>query len=199
MEIEEIAETIAEHEAEEKVEDGFRRRAALLISVLAMILAITTLGSNKTTKELIATSIAVSDSWAYYQAKGIRQNATNLALDQVEALLVAPGVTGEFRQVLEGRGQRYREAIKHYDSEADGSGRKELAAKARELEHERAQAERREASFSFAEALLQIAIVLASAAVTTGARFLIKGAAFLGVIGFLLSLNAYFLIIDLPV
>lgn len=199
MEINEIAETIAEREAKDEREEGFRKRTALLISALAMVLAITALGSNKNGKELIGTAISVSDTWAYYQAKGIRQTATSLAADEVETQLADPALTSpELRRMLETRLARYKDAIRHYDTEADGSGRKELAAKARHLEHEREAAEIRESHFALAEGLLQIAIVLASAGVTTGARFLVKTAGAFGVLGALLSLDAFTLAVVLP-
>ncbi len=199
MEISEIAETIAEREAKDEKEDGFRRRTALLISILAMILAITALGSNKTSKEMIGTAIAASDTWSYYQAKGTRSTATQLAADTVQAQLTAPALAPETRKLLEEQLGRYREAIRHYETEADGSGRKELAAKARELEHERDEAELKEHHFALAEGLLQIAIVLASAGVTTGARFLVKGAAVLGLGGAVLAVDAFTLLVVLPV
>ncbi|MDR3436816.1 DUF4337 domain-containing protein [Telmatospirillum sp.] len=199
MEINEIAETIAEREAKDEKEDGFRRRTALLISVLAMILAITAIGAGKTSKELIGTAITVSDTWAFYQAKGTRETATKLAIDTVEAQLAAPAVTPEVRKLLEDQLQRYRDAVTHYETEADGSGRKELASKARSLEHERETLEVRENHFALAEGLLQIAIVLASAGVTTGARFLVKGAAGLGGVGALLAVDAFTLLVILPI
>ena len=199
MEINEIAETIAEREAKDEREDSFRRRAALLISILAMVLAITVLGGNKTGKELIGAAIAASDTWAFYQAKGVRQTATQLAVDAVETELAAPGTSPEVRRLLDLRLARYRDAIKHYESEADGSGRKELAAKARQIEEERDSAERREALFAFAEALLQIAIVLASAGVTTGARFLVRAAAGVGVAGTIMAADAFTLLVALPI
>jgi hypothetical protein len=198
MEISEIAETIAEREAKDEHEEGFRRRTALLISVLAMILAITALGSNKTSKELIGSAIAASDTWAFYQAKGVRQTATRLAADEVETLLAEPNSPPEVHKLLESRLTRYRDAITHYETEADGTGRKELAVKAQKLEHERDLAEVREGHFAFAEGLLQIAIVLASAGVTTGARFLVKGAGVLGSLGTLLSIDAFTLLVVLP-
>jgi len=198
MEISEIAETIAEREAKDEHEEGFRRRTALLISGLAMVLAITALGANKTSKELIGSAIAASDTWAFFQAKGIRQTETGLAADAVETALAEPNTTPEVRTRLEGLLAHYRDAIKHYETESDGSGRKELAAKARTLEHEREMAEVRESHFAFAEGLLQIAIVLASAGVTTGARFLVKAAGGLGLIGTLLAVDAFTLLVVLP-
>lgn len=198
MEISEIAETIAEREAKDEHEEGFRRRTALLISALAMVLAITALGANRTSKELIGDAIAASDTWAFFQAKGIRQTATGLAADEVETSLAEPDIAPEMRTRLEARLARYRDAMAHYETETDGSGRKELAAKARMLEHERERAEVREGHFALAEGLLQIAIVLASAGVTTGARFLVKAAGGLGAIGALLAVNAFTLLVVLP-
>jgi shikimate kinase len=199
MEINEIAETIAERESKDEREEGFRRRTALLISALAMALALTSLGGNKTSKELIGDAIAASDTWAFYQAKSIRQTVTRLAADEVETLLAEPNGSPEARKMLEGRLARYRDNIAHYETESDGSGRKELAAKAETLEHERDRAEVREDHFSLAEGLLQIAIVLASAGVTTGARFLVKAAGVLGLIGVLLAVDAFTLLVVLPI
>ena len=198
MEIEQIAETIAEREKQEEKEDHFRRRTALLISALAMVLAITALGGNKTTKDLLADNIRVSDTWSYYQAKGVRETSTRLALDQVETMLVTPDLPAPLKARLEEPVRHYRDAITHYETESDGSGRKELKAKAEELEHRRDEAEHREHGFALAEAALQIAIVLASAAAATDTRFLVKAAAALGVVGLLLSVNAFYLFVHLP-
>ncbi|HIJ62573.1 MAG TPA: DUF4337 domain-containing protein [Rhodospirillaceae bacterium] len=198
MEIEEIAESIAEHEAKEEKEDNFRRRTAVLISLLAMVLAITALGGNKTTKDLIATNIRVSDTWSFYQAKGVRETSTKLALDQVETMLVTPDLPAPVKARLQDLTARYRDNITHYETETDGSGRKELKAKAEALEHQRDEVEHREHGFALAEAALQIAIVLASAAAATDTRFLVKGAAAIGVLGTLLSVNAFFLLVHLP-
>ncbi len=199
MEINEIADTIAEHEAKEEKEHVGRRRVALLISALAMVLAITALGGNKTTKQLIALSIESSDTWAFFQAKTLRQAVLSLSADDAEGQLAAGhDLPAEVRLGFEARIKKYRDTATRYESEADGSGRKELMAKARHIEHEREIAEKREASFAYAEALLQIAIVLASAAVASGVRFLVKGAAAVGVIGTLLAINAFFLLVEIP-
>jgi len=199
MEANEVAEKLVEFEEKENREDSFRRRVALLISVLAMLLAIVSAAGGKTAKEMITAAIGASDSWAFYQAKSIRQTSYQLAGDEIETLLLAnPGLSEEARKTLTERQTHYRDTVKRYDSEADGSGKKELQEKARELEHERDVATAREPYFAFAEALLQIAIVMASAAVATGARFLIKLAAGVGVVGVLLALDGWTLLLALP-
>jgi hypothetical protein len=197
-EIKEIAEGIAEFEKKEEKEDGFRRMVAVLISVLALLLAITALGSNRTNKELFGASIQASDTWGFYQAKTIRQTAFALAADEADGLAAIPGLPPEAKATLTGKAQKYRDTVLRYESEADGTGKKELMDKAREIEHQRVEAEHREHFFGIAEALLQIAIVLASAAVASGVRFLVGFAGVFGLSGLLLSINAFTLLVALP-
>jgi nitroreductase len=81
-----------------------------------------------------------------------------------------------------------------YESDPkEGDGKKELMAKARSFESDRARAQRKDPYFDFAEALIQIAIVLASVTIITGARALLAGSIGLGVIGALLMVNGFML------
>ncbi|HLN24690.1 MAG TPA: DUF4337 domain-containing protein [Patescibacteria group bacterium] len=198
MEVNEVAEQIAEFEKKEEKEDGYRRMVAVLISVLALLLAITALGSNRTSKELFTANIRASDTWNFYQAKTIRQTAFSLAADEAESLGSIPNLSPEAKTALAAKAQKYRDTATRYESEADGTGKKELMLKAREIEHQREEAEHREHYFGFAEAMLQIAIVLASAAVASGVRFLVGLSVGLGVFGLLLSINAFTLLVALP-
>ena len=198
MEIEDVAEQVAEFEKKEEKEDSFRRMVAVLISVLALLLAITALGSNRTSKELFGASIQASDTWSFYQAKTIRQTAFLLAADEADSLGAIPNLPPEAKAALTAKAQKYRDTATRYESEADGTGKRELMAKAREIEHQREEAEHQEHYFGFAEAMLQIAIVLASAAVASGVRFLVGFSAGLGLFGLLLSINAFTLLVALP-
>lgn len=198
MEINEVAEQIAEFEKKEEKQDIFRRKVALLISVLALLLAVTALGGNKTTKELLGASIEASDVWNFYQAKTIRQTAYLLAAEEGDSWLSSTALPDPAKQALAERVKQYRDTVARYESEANGTGKKELKEKAEAIEHRRAEAEHREHGFSLAEAMLQIAIVLASAAVASGARLLVNLAAGLGAIGGLLSINAFLLLVTLP-
>jgi hypothetical protein len=47
---------------------------AIFISMLAVVLAICSMGGGNATKEMMGASIIVNDTWAFYQAKNIRQN-----------------------------------------------------------------------------------------------------------------------------
>src|SRR5437762_13526086 len=85
-------------------EARFRRRAAVAIGVLAMLLAISGLGGGNATKEMLNANIQASDTYAFYQAKAIRQTSNQLAADQLEALLVVNStVSADARATLQGQ------------------------------------------------------------------------------------------------
>src|SRR5262249_45482824 len=82
----EIGDTIAESGHEAHGEASFRRVAAVILGVMAMLLAIASLFGEAAMKDTINFNIKASDTYAFYQAKNERQTATHLAADQLEAL-----------------------------------------------------------------------------------------------------------------
>ena len=81
---------LAEEKAEHAEADRFRNRAAMLIAVLAAVLAIGGLGGGNATDDMIASNIGASDTWAFFQAKNIRQTAYEIAADEIDVALMAP-------------------------------------------------------------------------------------------------------------
>ena len=201
--IAEIREERAEHEADEK----FRNRAALLIAILAAALAIGSLGGGNATDDLVHNNIKASDTWAFYQAKNVRQTAYRLAADELEVRLAAPGRAPEARRALEEKLGRYRETIARYDDEPDprapgdslrGEGKKQLSAQARAYERERERAGARDGNFDYSEVFLQLAIVLGSVAILATSRRVLAVSVALGALGTLLMLNGFLLLFPLP-
>ena len=178
-------------------DDRFRRRGGLAIGVLAMLLAITSLGGDNATKEMINANIQASDTWAFYQAKNIRQTSIQLAADEVESLLLSqPNLTAEARAQLQQRLDRYKATIARYESEpATGEGKQELQARAQAFEAQRQQ----DPNFDYSQALFQIAIVLGSVSILTASRSLLALGLALGIIASLLLLNGFLLLVDLPI
>src|SRR5262249_61240297 len=59
------------------------------IGVLAVLLAICGVGGANATKDATRANIEASNTWAFFQAKNIRRNATNLAADQLDMFRAA--------------------------------------------------------------------------------------------------------------
>jgi Domain of unknown function (DUF4337) len=116
--------------------EGFRRLAAIYVGVVAMLLAISALGGGKATKEMLSANIHASDTYAFAQAKYLRQTANELAADQLEfELNHLPGLSDEGKAKAAERVQHYRGNAARYASDpTTGEGREQLLAKAKEWE-----------------------------------------------------------------
>ena len=202
--IQELQEDRAEAEASEK----FRNRAALLISILAMLLAIGSLGGGNATDDMVHGNIKASDTWAFYQAKNVRQTQYRLAADRLQLELADPGLTPEARAAAQQQLARYQETIKRYDDEPDprapqdslrGEGKKQLSAQARSYERVRERAEAQDGNFDYSEVFLQLAIVLGSVAILATSRAVLTFSMVLGAIGTLLLINGFALLFPLPI
>lgn len=205
MEAHEIAEQIHEHAAPHHASEhdvhhqGFRRLTGIYIGIVAMLLAIATLGGAEATKEMLNANIHASDTYAFYQAKYIRQLNYQTASDQMSLLAaIGTGLPAETRAHVGQLVKQYRDTAKRYESEpATGNGKKELLAQARHWEHLRDHAAAQIPNFEYAEALYQIAIVLGSVAIVAASPWLLAGSGTLAVGAALLTANGYFLVLPL--
>lgn len=191
--------------AEQRAVEQFRTRAAIIIAVLAMLLAIASLGGENATKEMINANILASDTWAFYQAKNIRQTDFRLAAEELELHL--PTLPPEQQEAARQRIESYKATVARYESEPDpddptnplkGEGKKELSAQARNWEARRARAQAQDPNFDYSTALFQIAIVLSSVAIVTTSRPILGLGLGLGAVATALMLNGYFMFFDLP-
>ena len=165
-----------------------------------MLLAIAALGGAEATKEMLNANIHASDTYAFYQAKNIRQTLYQTSAAQLE--LLAAGATalsdGDKAKTAEVI-KRYRDTAARYESEpANGEGKKELMAKAKDWDAKRDHAAARLPNFEYAEAAFQIAIVLGSVAIVASSPWLLGLSGVLSVSGILLTLNGYLLHLPLP-
>ncbi len=199
----EPAEQIAE--ARESADESFKNRAALIIAFMATLLAITSLGGGNAAEDMANNNIHASDTWAFYQAKSIRQTTMRVAADGLEAdLLANPNMSPEARAFAQKKLEEYRSTAARYEDEPDeadpgdplkGEGRKQLTARAKDYEAQRERAQKQDPNFDFAEALFQIAIVLASVAILAASRPVLRAALVAGGVATLLMLNGYFLFV----
>jgi Domain of unknown function (DUF4337) len=185
---------------QEKTNDRFKQRAAILISVLAMLLAITSLGGNNATKEAATNNVLAANFYNFYQAKNVRQTAIMLSADQIElAVLNDQSIPDDAKAALRKKVEDYRKTVARYESEPETSeGKKELLAKAKEHETRRDRALRQDPYFDYAQALLQIAIVLISVSIISELGWLVAAGGVLGVVGALLMANGFMLLVEVP-
>jgi hypothetical protein len=205
VEASEIAEKIGEahhdhHASQAEADASFRRLTGIYLGVVAMLLAIASLGGSNATKVMLNANIEASDIYGFYQSKNIRQTIYQITAEELEGQLLAqPGMPEEAKAKIEKAIQRYRSRAERYESDpATGEGRTELLAKAKEWEAKRDQAAERDPNFDFADALFQIAIVLGSVSIVAASRTLVKLSGALAVAGSLLMINGYFLVVHLP-
>jgi hypothetical protein len=200
----EIAESIPGHEDERahgaEIDDRFRKFTGIYVGVVAMLLAIATLGEVNATKQMLSANIFASDTYAYYQAKVLRQAVFETAAAQIDTVLAAqPGMPAGPKAKAAALVARYQaSAARAVSDPKSGHGQKELIAKAKEWEKKRARAEERNPNFEFAAALYQIAIVLGSVSLVAASRRLLDLSGILAALGTLLMLNGYFLLVPMP-
>ena len=192
---------IHEERADNEAAESFRNRAALLIALLAAVLAVGGLGGGNATDDMIGSNIKASDTWAFYQAKNVRQTMYEIEAGKLKAALAAGSVAPAERAAAEARLKDYESTISRYDSEPDaddptkGEGKKELSAQARAYEAAFEQASARDNNFDLAEVAFQLALVLGSVAILAVNRWILGLSLALGIAGSLLTLNGFLLLV----
>lgn len=190
-----IAEGVHAHGAE-----MFRRRAAVVIGVIAMLLAIASLGGENAMKETINFNILASDTYSFYQARNERQATYGVAAAELEAMIAShPDWPASAREAVGRTIADYRATVARYESDPKtGEGKRELLDKARAYEAKRDHAQRQDINFDYGRALFQIAIVLGSVSIVATSRALLGLACGLAALATLLSINGFFLLFEIP-
>ena len=149
-EIKAEAKPLSRSEREAQIKD----KAGWVIVVLAALLAINTYLGNGNSGRVLNNTIDANNTWAFYQAKSIKGTLAEMALDDAVARKDVAKVAALSKKIA------------RYESDPEtGEGKKELMAKARALEADRAVAKSRSPWYTFAGSLFQIAIVLLSASI----------------------------------
>jgi hypothetical protein len=176
------------------------RWTGVYIGVLAVILAICSMGGGNAAKDATLKNIEAANTWSFFQAKNLRRQALRLRVDELETLrdtnLSIPEAT---KTAIDGKIANYKAEDQTLTSnEKTGEGLDQLWARGKALEAERDRAMQKDPYFDYAEALLQIAIVLASIAIISGGSALLIGSGILGALGALLTINGFTLLVSIP-
>ena len=170
--LERAHETIEKHSSHS---DPWARWVAILVSMLAAVLALSEIGGKAAQNAYLTHHVALSNEWAFYQAKNLR---AVMRTSEAALLSSLPNAQDPATQTRIKDANEY--IVRMRDDPAGGEGMKQLAVKAKELETERDEAEHRYHNYEYAVGALQIAIVLASVSVVTRMRAMTYGAAAIG-------------------
>src|SRR5207302_1869594 len=123
-----------------------------------------------------------SDTWAFFQAKTIRQTTLRTA---AQALTLEVAVLSEeAKPATQKQIDDWQKTVARYETEPEtNESRKELMVRAKAAERDRDLSLAKYHQYEFASAAYQIGIVLASPAVITGMLVLAYAAGGLGVFG----------------
>lgn len=148
-----------------------KKRAAIVVTIFAALLAISTLLGGSNSSKILGNTIAANNQWAWYQAKNVRSVIYATTADTTKGSL----------------SEHYREEARRMKVDMD-----DLAAKAKALEVERDLAKAKAPYFTYAGSLLQIGIVLSTAAILAVAMPLFWGSVGVGSLGAVLFFYAQF-------
>lgn len=171
-------------EFRKQVEEGgeaHMRGVSLIISVLAVLVAMVTVMGHRTHTEAVLLQSRASDQWNEYQAKKIRQ--TELA-GFSDLLSLQPNAN---QTAVEKKLADNRKHIEKWDEDL-----KEEQEKARDFEAEVKTAEHKASRYDLGEALLQIAVVLSSITLLTRQRLFVVTGVVLGLAGLLVAASGLF-------
>ncbi|WP_072395989.1 DUF4337 domain-containing protein [Hyphomicrobium sp. CS1GBMeth3] len=176
------------------------RWIGVYIGVLAVTLAICSLGGGNAAKEATLKNIEASNTWAFFQAKNLRRQMLRMQLDEFELVSLSdPNLSGEAKTAISAKIASYREQDKILTSDPKSNeGLDELFHRGKALEAERDIAIQKDPYFDYAQALLQIAIVLASVAIISGGTAVLVASIGVGILGALLTLNGFTLLLAIP-
>jgi hypothetical protein len=133
-----------------------KERTGWIITFLAAFLAITSLLDGGNSSQILDNTIEANNVWSFYQAKSIKQSLAEISYDNAVR-------AGDRKKA-----EIMKAKMERYESEpSSGEGKKELMAKARAIEAERAVAELRSPWYTYSNAFYQIAIVILAASMLT--------------------------------
>ena len=156
-------------EREAKLKD----KAGMVISVFALLLAVNAWYGGKLSSTVLNNTLGANNTWAQYQAKAGRGVSYEIAAKTA----TDPKLKAEFMA----------------EKERMDSDKKEIAAKAREMEAVREEAKKSSPWISYASTAYQLAIVVLSASILAVSVAMFWGSFAVAGVGVLLSLNGLYL------
>jgi len=145
--------------AEHGAHESSLRPVAFTMSVLAVLVAVTTVLGHRTHTEAVLNQNKATDQWNYYQAHKIRANETALAGDLLGVVTITDKSAAlKLSKAYADHLAKWADSLKEEQDQAEA------------LEAKVEQAEARANRFDLAEALLEIGLVITSVTLLTHSR-----------------------------
>jgi uncharacterized protein YukE len=152
------AQELQEH-AEHGSHESVLRPVAFTMSLLAVLVAVTTVLGHRTHTEAVLDQNKATDQWNFYQAKKIRSNDTALAADMLSVVTIGDkAAAGKLAKTYADHQAKWTNDLKEAQEKAEALETK--------VEHAEARANR----FDLGETLLEIGMVITSVTLLTRRR-----------------------------
>jgi hypothetical protein len=152
------AQELQEH-AEHGAHESSLRPVAFTMSLLAVLVAVTTVLGHRTHTEAILNQDRATDQWNYYQAHKIRANDTALASDLLSVVTIGDKAGAQkLAKAYADHQAKWADQLKVEQDQAEA------------LQTKVEQAEAKAVRFDLAEALLEIGLVITSVTLLTRSR-----------------------------
>ncbi|MEA3132872.1 MAG: hypothetical protein QOG17_718, partial [Gammaproteobacteria bacterium] len=134
----------------EHAADPYTRGVGILVGVVGILLSVVTIASHRAHTEAVIHRTESNDQWAFYQAKKIRENTSEVALTLL--------------RVLEPDAPKSEAAIRKLEAARDkySDDAKDIMKEAQAKDAEQRLEERRALRFDIGEGLLELGLVLCS-------------------------------------
>jgi Domain of unknown function (DUF4337) len=142
--------------AERGAKEGKHRPVAFSMSLMAVLVAVTTVLGHRSHTEAVLYQNKATDQWNEYQAKKIRANNTALISDLLSVVTISD------KDAADRITKAYADHQKKWNDDLKGD-----SEKAQALEERVERAEARAVRFDLAEALLEIGLVITSVTLLT--------------------------------
>jgi len=196
METEKLAEDITKTGEGEKNSHVIK---ALTISLFAVALSFSGLGSSEEFKTISADSIIESNYQTINEFRNLKKLLLQASIDQLEVNLGSRSfLTADEKNNLVIIISNLKKEIQLSESNADKQdGEKEIRLKLLEVQQEKMLAKAKNKSFEYGEALLQIAIIFISTSIVSSISGLMLGGTLIGAFGIIAVANGFFLFITI--
>jgi hypothetical protein len=167
-------------------------RGAITITIYALVLSIVSIFGNGNSSAVLNDTLEINDTWAFYQAKSIKQTIAQFAADSIGTSLAEREFKPELEASLKARQAKLMSDVARYESDTKSNdGKKELIEKARSLDAERMIMKKRGLYFSISGGLLQIGIVLSSTAILAVSMSMLWASVGVSLLGVACFANAF--------